>query len=425
MSVHATPGSSSAPSGWRRSQAASRLARPTSAAAWEGRRAASSAILATACLVLAAWAAGCDRPEPPAPSVPRDPMPPDWPMFRGAPDMRSVARGSLPDALALVWTFKTEDAVRSSAAIAGGRVFVGSDDGHLYAIDLASGKRVWAFKTGDTVEASPLVLGGIVYVGSSDGFLYAVDAAAGTLKWKYETGDKILGAANWVASPDGASTWILVGSYDARLHCVEADTGKAVWTLETDNFINGAAAVSAGKTVFGSCDALIHVVGVADGKETASIEAGAYIAGSAAMVDGRVYVGHYEGELLCADLATSQVVWRYGDGETSFYSSPAVGERTVVIGARDKRLHAVDRATGKRLWTFATRGDVDSSPVICGDKVVVGSGDGRLYMVRLVDGRQVWSFETGKAVSASPAVAADRVVVGAEDGVVYCFGPKP
>ena len=378
----------------------------------------------TACVVLVAWATGCEKAAPPAPTAPGDPMPQDWPMFRGGPDMRSVAGGSLPDKLALVWTFKTDDAVRSSAAIAGGRVFVGSDDGHLYAIDLASGKKVWAFKTDMGVEASPLVLGGVVYVGSSDGFLYAVDAAAGTLKWKYETEDKILGAANWTASPDGRRKWILVGSYDARLHCVDADTGKAVWTLETGNSINGAAAVAAGKTVFGSCDARIHVVNVADGVETASIKAGAYIAGSAAMAGGRAYVGHYEGELLCADLDASNIVWRYGDGETSFYSSPAVGDRAVVIGARDKRLHAVARATGKALWTFATRGDVDSSPVICGDKVVFGSGDGRLYVVRLADGREVWSFETGKTVSASPAVASDRVVIGSEDGIVYCFGPK-
>ena len=49
-----------------------------------------------------------------------------------------MAAGSLPDALALRWTFKAAQPVKSSAAIADGRVFVGCDDGRLYA--LAAGK---------------------------------------------------------------------------------------------------------------------------------------------------------------------------------------------------------------------------------------------------------------------------------------------
>jgi len=107
------------------------------------------------------------------------------------------------------------------------------------------------------------VVEGSVYVGSSDGFLYALDAKNGSLKWKYETDGEILGAANWVHSPDGQMLWILVGSYDGILHCVDSTSGKAVWTYETDNYINGSPAVDNQKTVFGGCDAMIHVVSLA------------------------------------------------------------------------------------------------------------------------------------------------------------------
>ena len=55
-----------------------------------------------------------------------------------------------------------------------------------------------------------------------DDFLYALEAATGKLLWKYETGDKILGAPNWMKSPEGDATWVLVGSYDNKLHCVDA-----------------------------------------------------------------------------------------------------------------------------------------------------------------------------------------------------------
>ena len=72
----------------------------------------------------------------------------DWPMFRGGPALTGVAGGKLPERLGLLWTFKAAGPVKSSPAIVQDRVFIGSDDGNVYALALADGKKVWAFKTG-------------------------------------------------------------------------------------------------------------------------------------------------------------------------------------------------------------------------------------------------------------------------------------
>ena len=175
----------------------------------------------------------------------------DWPMFRGNPALTGIAQGSLPAKPELLWSFKTQGPVRSSAAIVAGRVFVGSDDGYVYGLDAINGRQHWSFKTGDAVESSPLVLDGRVFVGSSDGYLYALDATNGTPLWKYKTDDKILGAPNWCSSPTNDLKWILVGSYDFRLHCVDAITGTSNWVYESGNYINGSPAVDGGKAVFG------------------------------------------------------------------------------------------------------------------------------------------------------------------------------
>src|SRR6266545_1999578 len=89
----------------------------------------------------------------------------DWPMYRGGPSLAGVTSGTLPAKPGLLWSFKTGGPVKSSAAIIAGRVFVGSDDGNVYALDLAAGKTLWAFKTGGPVESSPLLLQGKIYVG--------------------------------------------------------------------------------------------------------------------------------------------------------------------------------------------------------------------------------------------------------------------
>ena len=105
----------------------------------------------------------------------------DWPMFRGSQGLLGIAEGSLPAKLELLWSFKTGGAVKSSAAIQGGKVFVGSTDEQVYGLNFADGKKVWSFKTGGPIESSPLVMDGKVFVGSSDAYLYALDAAKGTL----------------------------------------------------------------------------------------------------------------------------------------------------------------------------------------------------------------------------------------------------
>ena len=342
-----------------------------------------------------------------------------WPMFRGSQDLAGVAQGTLREPLKLRWSFKTGGPVKSSAAIDNGKVFVGSDDGSVYALDLATGKRLWSFGTGESIESSPLALNGAVYVGSGDGKLYALDAASGALKWCHPCGDKILGAPNWARLD--AKECILVGSYDNKMHCVEAATGQEVWAYDTGNFVNGAPAFAQGRVVFGGCDARIHALAVTDGKPLKEIEAGAYIAGSCAVKGRFAYAGHYENQVVCADLEAGKLLWRFKESKQPFFSTPAVTETRVLIGGRDRKLYCLDRETGRLVWAFATQGVVDSSPAVCGDRVVIGSSDGRLYLVDFAEGKLCWSYEIGKALTSSPAVAAGVVVIGSEDGSVYAF----
>jgi outer membrane protein assembly factor BamB len=208
------------------------------------------------------------------------------------------------------------------------------------------------------------------------------------------------------------------------LHCLDAVTGKTNWTFESQNYINGTPAISEGQTVFGGCDAVLRVISLADGKQAKEIPAGAYVAASAAVVDGKAYFGHYENEFLCFDLKKGEKVWGYRDKGFPYFSSPAVTSDRVIFGGRDKVLHCVKREDGTSVWSFPTRGKVDSSPAVCGDKVVVGSDDGRIYLVRLKDGKEAWSYEIGRPIGSSPAVAGGKIVVGADDGNVYCFGAK-
>ncbi len=124
------------------------------------------------------------------------------------------------------------------------------------------------------------------------------------------------------------------------------------------------------------------------------------------------------------DIAAKRVKWRFEDPDRQFpfYSSAALADGLMVLGGRDKHVRALDLATGKPRWAFATRARVDSSPAIAGDRVVVGSGDGKLYVLDLATGKKIWEFDAGAGFTASPAVAGGRIVIGDTDGRVYAFG---
>ncbi len=58
------------------------------------------------------------------------------------------------------WSYATSEAISSSPAVANGVVYVGSDDGKVYALDAATGAFDWSYTTGEATSSSPAVANG-------------------------------------------------------------------------------------------------------------------------------------------------------------------------------------------------------------------------------------------------------------------------
>ena len=117
----------------------------------------------------------------------------------------------------MAWTYRHPSQhfpYYSSAALSGGRVFVGGRDKMLHALDAATGREVWSARTGARVDSSPAVASGRVYVGSSDGKLYVFDAATGAVVQQFEAGGPL------TASPAIAAERLVIGSQNGRLFCL-------------------------------------------------------------------------------------------------------------------------------------------------------------------------------------------------------------
>ncbi len=358
----------------------------------------------------------------------------DWPMFRGNAQLTGVATSSLPEKLTLLWTFQAEgknEAIESSAAIVDGVAYVGTIGGYLVAINLNDGSPRWKYATsapdGDAnflpaIKSSPAVAGGKVFFGDETGIFHCLDAATGKPVWKFDTesGAEIISSANVVGDR------VLFGSYDESLYCLNVADGKQLWKFKTNGYVHCTPAVVEGRTFISGCDSQLRVIDIMKGEEIASCELESQSGASPAVVGDRLFVGHFGNQVVSIDWKKPEIVWRYehADRQYPYYSSAAATADLVIVGGRDKIVHALDPKTGVAKWTFPTRGRVDSSPVLVGKRAFIGSQDGNVYGLDTSNGKEIRRFTTGAAVSASPAVAAGRLVIGNEQGKVFCFGEK-
>jgi eukaryotic-like serine/threonine-protein kinase len=343
-----------------------------------------------------------------------------WPQFRGNAFMTGVSKSDVPKNLRLLWTYEAGEAIESSAAIADATVFVGTQKGELLALDLQSGAVRWKYSAAKEGigESSPAVANGVVYVGDLAGVLHAVGARDGRSLWTFKTGSEIK------SSPVIVGDRVLIGSYDQHLYCLTAARGELLWKLKTNGPVHSTGSVSNGLIFIAGCDEIFRGVRIADGREAFRVASGAYTGASPALMGGDAFYGTFDNEVLSVGLASRRIRWRYRHPERRFpyYSSAGAVEGRIVVGGRDKLVHCIDAATGKSLWTFATRARVESSPALASGRVFVGSNDGRIYELDFYTGAKLGEFNAGAPVSASPAIASGRIVVGAQDGRLYCFG---
>lgn len=119
------------------------------------------------------------------------------------------------------WVLDNDDSqFLTSTGLDEARVYVGSRDKSLHAVDRLSGKPVWQFKTGGRVESAPLVFDDAVVFGSSDGRLYALDKHDGREIWRLDLGE------NLASAPAFAAGRIVIGGGEGTLFVIRGGDGK-------------------------------------------------------------------------------------------------------------------------------------------------------------------------------------------------------
>jgi outer membrane protein assembly factor BamB len=184
----------------------------------------------------------------------------DWPMWRFDAGRTAASAEQLPAKLQLEWErayspreqvwddplnhdLMTYDRVFEPVVL-GNRMFIGFNDADkVVALDLNTGAELWSFFTGGPVRLPPVCWEGKVYITSDDGHLYCVNAENGEKLWSFSGAPserKALGNSRLISAwparggpviRDGkvffaASIWPFMGTF---LYSLDAETGEVVW----------------------------------------------------------------------------------------------------------------------------------------------------------------------------------------------------
>ena len=347
------------------------------------------------------------------------------------------------------WNFKSRMPIASSPAIANGTVFFVSSAGSLAAIDASNGQPKWVLAVEyerrfeaqnlhgygparqtmpdawDVYTSSPTVVNGRVYFGSGDGNVYAVDATTGVLQWKFATGDVVH------ASPAVAGNTVYVGSYDSRFYAIDAESGQQRWVFQAgeDASIHNqvgfqsSAAVVDGTVYVGCRDAHVYALDAATGRKRWDYPTSkSWVNATPAVRDGTVYAGTSDSSRFMAlDARSGRLKWNF-DTKAYVFSSAALAGNLAYFGSHNGRLYAVDLRSGQAAWTFQTEGaKLDPLKLVNAD----GSLNQESFPPVFGDFQDMYVdfyryISTG-AILGSPAVVDGVLYVGSTDGNVYAL----
>ncbi len=350
----------------------------------------------------------------------------DWPTLMGGAQRAGRIEAATDGirGFRLAGRFDTHAEIRTSPVVAGGQLFVGAENGNLYAIDLASRKLNWLFHARGGISSTPAVADGVVYFLGRDGRFHALEVQTGKPLWSFRTqGESVFAAHGMFGLPrDGEPVpdpWdvylssplvhrdkVYFGSSDEHVYALDTRTGRLAWAYKTGGMVHSSPALSGPNVVVGSWDGAVYALDAETGEQRwrhqtrteQKISVMTGVQASPSVDADTVYIGSRDGFFYALDAASGKEKWRYDAKGTWIVGTAALDEEHAYVGTSDTGLLlALDKKTGKEKYSFPTRVWTFASPLRVGGLLVGASMKGELHVLDAASGKQRWHWRTDGA----------------------------
>lgn len=324
---------------------------------------------------------------------------------------------------------------RLSPAVGYDKVFVSSRQGDAYAYDLKTGDEIWDVDLSDITnkrgffddEVTARISGGAaigynkVFWGSENGEVFAIDAESGELVWQAKVPGEV------ISKPALDSNLVIINTASGVLIALDIKDGKEVWKVDqsvpplTLRGVSGVSAMSGGAFV-GLASGEVGVFLIDSGQQGWITEIGEP-SGSTELqrivdVDvtpiifgDKVYAISTNGNLAAMDLQSGRTVWKR---KYSSYRQLSLEGNRIFATDIQGHVYAIDRNSGLELWSqlaLTNRGTTGAATI--GDYAVVGDLEGYLHWLDVTDGSIVARYQVdGSGIYTTPVT---------HEGLIYAM----
>jgi outer membrane protein assembly factor BamB len=150
----------------------------------------------------------------------------------------------------------------TSPLLIGDRLYVGDWNGDVWAFDADNGRTLWRVHVGGAVKGAIASAGGRLYVGAYDGHLYCL-STSGKLLWRGSGQRGLLGHGRFYSTPALAYGRVYVGSTDGKVYSFGASSGKLIWSSSTGGYVYASPAVWDGLDLIEQCELNLRILVIA------------------------------------------------------------------------------------------------------------------------------------------------------------------
>ncbi|EAQ31419.1 outer membrane protein assembly factor BamB [Idiomarina baltica] len=342
---------------------------------------------------------------------------------------------------------------RLNPTVAYGKVFAADRQGLVKAFDKESGETLWQVNLHSLIEinegsddswfgglfASPFparIAGGLVaqynklFLGTENGDVVALDTETGKLVWHAEVGNEV------TSDPAVGDGMVVVHTTGGKVISLSADTGEQNWTFEYQTptlTLRGASAptIVSGGVILGDASGKASVLIGTSGQQAwtqtvgeptgaTELESLADIDANPVVVGGVIYMIAYNGELVALELRSGEVRWKR---DYSSYENLLVDTGSIYLTDADSHVFGLDIQGGIEQWSNNELfGRALTGPKKVGNYLALGDFEGYLHILSANSGEIVGRMELGgDGIYAQPVSDGNTLYVQTRDGDLYAI----
>ena len=280
-----------------------------------------------------------------------------------------------------------------------GRIFATNGLGYVVALDAATGASVWQVRPGGPLRGAPSVAGGALYVMSQDNQIYSLNTADGSTNWSAAAALEIAGVFG-SGSPAVAQGTVVAGFSSGELNAYRYENGRQVWqdALQRTSITTSVSTLSDIDADPVIDNGQVFAVGQGGRMVALDLNTGqrlweTNIAGiSTPWVAGDwVFVVTDDAKLICFSRANGHIRWinqlpgyrqaKKKKGELDYTGPILAGGRLLVVGTSGSIIN-FDPETGSYQNQYEIRVTISLPPVVANSTLYVLDDLGTLHAFR-------------------------------------------